>query len=278
MDIGLLDETAPWTWPEGTAEALLRALTDEGTKADERLLAAELAGDVTVANDEIAGALLAIARRSDAPDELRCQAAIALGPSLEYQDALDPEFDDDEDNLLSAAIVDEIQNSLHRLYADEDAPRDVRRRALEASVRSPQEWHRAAVHDAHNSEDDAWRLSAVFAMRWVRGFEDQILEALGSDDPEVRYEAVCAAGNWALDAAWPQVAGLVGSEDTDKELRLAAIEAAGSIRPVQATEILEELTESEDEDLAMAAQDAISMSGAALAAGLEAEEDLDDDD
>jgi hypothetical protein len=86
MDIRLLAEVEPWEWPEGARATLLRALTDEETASDEGLLAAELAGDTTVINDEIAEALLGIADRSDAFDQLRCQAAISLGPSLEDED------------------------------------------------------------------------------------------------------------------------------------------------------------------------------------------------
>jgi hypothetical protein len=272
MDIRLLAEVEPWEWPGDAGATLLRALTDEETAADERLLAAELAGDTTVINDEMAAALLAIAGRSDAPDDLRCQAAISLGPSLEYEDTVDREFDDDE--LLSEDVIREIQNTLQRLHGDEGAPLDVRRRALEASIRLPQEWHRKAILDAYNSDQEAWRLSAVFAMRWVRGFEAQILEALDSPDPAVQYEAVCAAGNWELEAAWVRVAGLLESEDTEKELLLAAIEAAAWIRPGEAPELLYPLTDSEDEDVAASAHEAIAM--AAASEGGEEEEEEDD--
>lgn len=272
MDIEQLAAVEPWDWPEDAGETLLRALTDEETKADERLLATELAGDVTVINDEIAAALLAIASRRDAPEELRCQAAISLGPSLEYEDTMDREIDDEE--MLSEDVVRQIRNTLQRLYADEDGPRDVRRRVLEASIRSPEEWHRKAVLEAYDSGEEAWRLTAVFAMRWVRGFEVQILEALGSADPEVLYEAVCAAGNWAVEAAWPRVAGLLGSEDTETDLLLAAIEAAAWIRPGEAPELLYPLTDSEDEDVAAAAHEAIAM---AAASGEEEEEEEEDD-
>jgi len=35
-------------------------------------------------------------------------------------------------------------------------------------------------------------------MRWVRGFDDQILLALKSGDPEIKFQAVMrrATGNW----------------------------------------------------------------------------------
>ena len=42
--------------------------------------------------------------------------------------------------------------------------------------------------------DEAWRLTAVFCMRFIRGFEEQILEALKSQHPDIHHEAVLAAG------------------------------------------------------------------------------------
>lgn len=59
-------------------------------------------------------------------------------------------------------------------------------------------------------------------MRFVRGFEDQILEALDNANPDIHYEAVIAAGDWGIDDAWPHVPALVTSERTDKALLLAA--------------------------------------------------------
>jgi hypothetical protein len=55
-------------------------------------------------------------------------------------------------------------------------------------------------------------------------------------------------------------------------LLLAAIEASVCIRPEEAAQILSELTDDEDEDIAEAAQEAIAMSGAYL------DDDFDDDD
>jgi hypothetical protein len=75
-------------------------------------------------------------------------------------------------------------------------------------------------------------------MCFIRGFDDQILEALESKNPDIHYQAVCAAGNWAVDAAWSHITGLVTSEDTDKPLILAAINALAGIRPQEAGVIL----------------------------------------
>jgi HEAT repeat protein len=100
-------------------------------------------------------------------------------------------------------------------------------------------------------------LTAVFSMRWVRGFDDQILLALKSGDPEIRYEAVNAAGNWELDAAWSHIVELLNDAHSPKPLLLAAIGAVGSIRPGEARNILVDLADSEDEEIAEAADEAM---------------------
>ncbi len=102
-------------------------------------------------------------------------------------------------------------------------------------------------------------LTAVFCMGFVRGFNDQILEALEAKNQDIHYEAVCAAGNWEVDAAWSHIAGLVTTEETDKPLLLAAIEAMAGIRPQDAAAILIDLTQSNDEDIVEAAHEAMAM-------------------
>lgn len=151
-------------------------------------------------------------------------------------------------------------------------PKDVRRQILETSVRAPQDWHPDAVRAAYASADEAWRLTGVFCMRFVRGFDEQIREVLGSRNPDIHYEAVCAAGTWEVDAAWPHVTALVTSRGTDKPLLLAAIEAVARIRPHEAAEILNDLTDSDDEDIVEAVFEATAMAG-----GLLDEDDEDDE-
>jgi len=96
-------------------------------------------------------------------------------------------------------------------------------------------------------------------MRWVEGFDDQILESLKSNNENIQYEAVCAAGNWEVDAAWSHVAGLVKVKGTDKLLLLAAIDAVTAIRPHEARTVLMGLTSLEDEDIVKATYEAMAM-------------------
>jgi hypothetical protein len=272
VDLETLKDTPPWEWPAEAGRMFLGVLADNRAKESDRLLAAELAGDFTVLDDEIAEALLTLVASGEESDELRGTAAISLGAALEHADMM--EFEDAEENVISEPTFRGIQRALRELFDDTAVPQDVRRRILEASVRAPEDWHKKAVRAAYAGDDEAWRLTAVFCMRFVPGFDDRILEALKSEDPEIHYQAVCAAGSREVDAAWAHVAPLVTADETDKPLRLAAIDAAASIRPLEAAEILSALTDSDDEDIADAAFEALAMAGAAA----EFDEDEDDDD
>ncbi len=258
MDIKTLIDTPPWDWPRDAGDMFRMILSDSRSKVSDRLIAAELAGSSTVINDDLAGVLTAIVGNAEEPEELRAKAAISLGPVLEQADT--DGFEDPEDAPISEITFRNIQDKLHRLFLENSIPKGVRRRILEASVRAPQNWHQKAIMTAYSSGDKDWMLTAVFSMRWVRGFENQILEALKSSDPEIHYQAVSAAGNWELDAAWPHVLGLLNDAGTSKPLLLAVIDAVSSIRPQEAGELLIDLTESDDEDIAEAANEAIAMS------------------
>jgi hypothetical protein len=184
------------------------------------------------------------------PEQLRAKAAISLGPVLEQADM--DGFEDPDDVPITERTFRNIQDSLEKIYLDNSTPKEVRRRILEASVRAPETWHQDAIRHAYSSGDKEWMLTAVFSMRWVRGFDDQILLALKSGNPELQFQAVNAAGNWELDAAWSHIVELLNDAHSPKPLLLAAIGAVGSIRPAEAREILVDLADSDDEEIAEA--------------------------
>jgi HEAT repeat protein len=260
MNLKTLSDTPPWEWPKDTAEVLLNVLRNNRAGQSDRLLAAELAGDYTVINDALADALLSILGSEDESERVRAQAVISLGPALEQ--AYIEDFEDPDDVPITEPMFRRIQEILPRLYRDARVPKDVRRRILEASAHAPEDWHRDAVRAAYASGDEDWKLTAVFCMRFIRGFDHQILESLDSENPDIHYEAVGAAGNWEVKAAWKHIAGLAVSEETDKLLRLAAIEAMAAISPLEAADILLRLMESDDEDIVDAAEEAMGMAEA----------------
>ena len=257
MDLKTLQDTPPWDWPGNAGKMFLGILRDPRANASDRLAAAELAGDCVAIDAALADALLSIVGNVADPEELRAQAATSLGPVLEL--AYEQEFDDPDEIPISEKTFHKIQQALRKIYLDSGIPKLVRRRILESSARAPEEWHAEAIRDAYANDDQEWKLTAVFCMRWVRGFDRQILEALESAVPDIHYQAVHAAGNWEVDAAWPHVAALATSDGTRKPLRLAAIEALATLRPHESMEILAHLTQAEDEDIADVASEAMSM-------------------
>jgi hypothetical protein len=258
MNIMTLSDIPPWEWPANADKIILEILGDETASNSERLLAAGMAGDATVVNDVLADALLSIICNGSEPDDLRARAAISLGPALEY--AFIEDFDDPDDIPITEAMFSRIQETFYEQFMDSRTPKLLQRRILEASVRAPQEWHQNAVRDAYIRNDNDWKLTAVFCMQYIRGFDKQILEALSNENPDIVYEAVCGAGNWEIDAAWPQISAFVTSAEIDRDLLFAAIEAAALIRPHEASDILNPLLDSDDEDIVDAVYEALAMS------------------
>ena len=281
MNVRDLLEIEPWEWPDGAGEIFLGTLTDKQADKSDRLIAAKLGGDLVAMNEHLAKALLAIVADQNESDELRAAAAIALGPVLEQGDIelLDEEdFDDPESVPISLETFRKLRDSLHALYADERIPKLVRRRILEVAVRAQQDWQKAAIKTAWSSGDNEWILTAVFGMRHIRGFDKEILESLKSPSLEIRCEAVQAAGNWELKEAWPYVVALVQDPKTPKPLLLAAIDAVASIRPKEAGPILVELSDSRDEDIAAAADEAMAMAEANSGEDFDEEEEDEDEE
>jgi hypothetical protein len=268
MDLKTLQDTPPWEWPSDAGKTFQKILADPRAAESDRLIAAELAGDAVVINNQLADSLMAVIRNPGEPEPLRAMAAIALGPVLELADT--DGFEDPDEVPISERTFRKIQELFRKVYSDTGVPKEVRRRILEASVRAPEDWHKDAIQAAYSSGDQEWMLTAVFSMRYVRGFDDRILEALNSADPEIHYEAVEAAGTWEVAAAWPHVVAIVQDPGPEKDLLLAAIGAVGSIRPAEAPDILADLADSDDEEIAEAAAEAIEMA--------EAQQDWEDEE
>jgi hypothetical protein len=270
MDLKTLLDTPPWDWPTDAGNMFQKILADRRANESDRLVAVELAGDLTVINDDLADTSLTAVCGAGEPEQLRARAAISFGPVLE--EAETDGFEDPDDVPITERTFHNIQDSLEKVYRDNSNPKEVRRRSLEASVRAAKSWHQDAIRSAYSSGDKEWMLTAVFSMRWVRGFGDQILIALKNDDPEIRYEAVNAAGSWELDAAWSDIVELINDAHSPKPLLLAAIGAVGSIRPAEAREILVDLADSDDEEIAEAVNEAMA------AAEVPSDEEDDEED
>lgn len=175
-----------------TTAAIERILHDAAARDDELEVACEAASDISVIDDDLACALLGVVRDGGRSNTVRARAAIALGPVLEWIDeALT--YDAPFESPISRQSFEGTRRALRETHDDADAPTDVRRAALEASIRAPEQWHRHAVEAAWAHDDPRWRMTAVFCMRWIDGFESEIVEALTDDDADVRHEAVTTA-------------------------------------------------------------------------------------
>jgi len=277
VDLKALSVISPWDWPDETAGQLARCLWDREAPEAQRRLALELVVELCDGLEEPFMACLEILCNPSESDQLRAEAAIALGPTLEEMDGLLEEDEeaselDPEDTWISPALFLRAKATLRELWYATELPELVRRKVLEASVRASQPWHCEAIRTAYAMGDADWTLSAVFAMQYVGGFEVEILESLAHLDLDVRCEAIQAAGNWSLEEAWPQVRSILDKGTRNKRLLLAAIEAAPALSP-EAQEYLQPYCESKDEDIADLAAEVLSM---LEGEGLGEEQDVDE--
>jgi HEAT repeat protein len=256
--------------------ALLAKLEDRSLETEERLLAIKLAGDLMRLDDGLAEALVEIVRSDEEPAEVRSQAAIALGPVLE--EGFTMGFDFEDDVAISEELFERLRRELRRVVETQGQPAEVRRSALEASVRAPAPWQEQRVRSALESGDPLWRMTGIFSAGFVDGFEVPILEALGDDDPRIRREALLAAGRQGLEQAYRSIREAARSDEGDRELRLAAIEALAEYTSEDAYETLIELSGSEDDEIAEIAEHGLSFMVAAPGSGLEDDFDLGIDD
>ncbi len=270
MDLNAFNSIRPWEWQDDAGEVFIEILRDRQAREEDRLLAAELAGDYVVISNELCAALLAIALDEDEPEDIRAATASSLGTAIEEADLMG--FDDPDDTAIAEGMFLKIQKALRAIYMDTSMPELLRRRALESSSRAPQEWHRGAASSAYSGSDAGWKLTAMFCMGFLGGFDKEVLEAMESDDTMLVREAVVAAGRLGLKAAWPILVSLVGSEETDKDVLTAVIEAMVNIWPSEAGMYLLKLANSDDEEIAFVANESIA--SADVMAGCD---DLDED-
>ncbi len=219
----------------------------------------------------------------DASDEVRARVPIALGPALELcyweldDDGRLPPPDPYNTAPLSQGVYDRLVETLRRVYLDGATPELVRRRVLEGAVRSPQPWQEKAVAAAYRSGEERWRITAVFCMGHLRGFEDEIVEAFESGSELVRFEAIRAAGQGVVKRLAGPFQALAEDPAADVDERLVAIEALPNMEHPRNFEILTRLCADREEAVAEAAEEALlEVSMLALADDMLDGDDLDE--
>lgn len=240
----------------------------------------ELLEDFGEADNSVAEALADVLDDYDVDPEVRAAAAIAIGPTLEMC-----EWERDEDGTLdegpygaplSNRVYQRVQSVLRRLAESPDTPKLLRRRAIEGSVRSPEDWHEAILRELWESGDVELRMTAVFGMPclYAVDFTAEIESALEAPEEELRAEAIYAAGQLGLARHAREFARLAGDPSTPEALRYSAISAIGRLGKDGDPDLLWELTEDPDETVAAIAEEAFQEARLDLCDL----DDLDDDD
>jgi len=183
----------------------------------------------------------------DADVGVRTAAATALGRFVFMAEC------EEIDAELAARIRAALENVI-----GENRDVDLVRRAVESIAFVNDAKTRAIIEDAYAHESPRMRESAVFAMgRSADAYwSDMVLFELRAVSPAMRYEAARAAGEMMLRAAVLPVIELV--EDPDAEVRAMAVWALGQIGGKQARAVIERLVKSDDEAMAVAAEEALS--------------------
>ena len=135
---------------------------------------------------------------------------------------------------------------------------EVRCRAIESIAYVGDESVRDIIEDAYAHEDEAMRVSAVFAMGRSADtvWSQTVQEELQSPNPAMRYEAARACGELELKDAVPALIRLVS--DPDREVQFAAMASLGQIGGKKARQVLERCCQSDDEVTRLAAEDAMA--------------------
>jgi HEAT repeat protein len=154
---------------------------------------------------------------------------------------------------LSAMVWEALWDTVH----DEEEDLHVRRRALESLAYFDRPGVREAIEWAYEHEDDAMRVSAVFAMGRSADEEwsDIVIDELSSMDAAMRYEAARACGELQIAGAVARLSRMTA--DTDLEVKLAAVWALGQIGGPESRRVLEICVEMGDEALQEAARAAL---------------------
>ena len=148
---------------------------------------------------------------------------------------------------ISPAKLKRVEECLLRLMSSQDTTL-VKRKALESlgfSSRKEVIW---LIENAYNSDDMDWVITALYAMgrsantRW----KPQVQDMLTHTQPGVRAEAASAAGELEIRSAKPLL--LEQLEDSDFDVRMAAIWALSQIGGKSVREALEKLLETTEDD------------------------------
>jgi hypothetical protein len=209
-------------------------------------------------NDDVAAGFLEFIRRG-APEEVLADAIVGLGPILEEAgiDYFDDEFELPEIMApgISRETFQRLVRELREVYEDPQRPKLVRRRAFEVLVRNREDWQADAIRKHFEADDEEWKLTAVFGMGYVPGFDRELESVVNGASGDLLFEAIRSAANREVTEVAPRVRELA-QKSSDRDVQLAAIDALPLVDP-KCEPLLEKLARSKDEEIAEAAEAAL---------------------
>jgi HEAT repeat protein len=184
----------------------------------------------------------------DEAAEVRAAAATALGKYMMLAEM--EELDETQGGKIRQALLATIRNPTEHL--------EPRRRAVESIAFLGDEEVRAILEDAYNSPYEEMQQSALFGMgrSLDQYWSGTILLELANSSPTLRLEAVRASGELELRQAIPLLIEML--EDPDRAVLMSAIHSLGQIGGPIARRALDLVAESEDEEIAQEAEDALA--------------------
>jgi HEAT repeat protein len=158
---------------------------------------------------------------------------------------------------LGPSSSSRVSQALVAIISDKSKPREVWRRALEASAPLSSPEVKAAIREAYKSADPKVRNSALYAMgrncdsAWL----PILIKEMSNSKADVRFEAAGACGEICDEEAVPYLIKL--TQDKDMEVQQAAIISLGKIGGVKAKQHLMRCAKSPDEIVSEAAEQAL---------------------
>jgi HEAT repeat protein len=177
---------------------------------------------------------------NDADEEVQAMAATMLGNYV-YKGELDE---------LKNADKKRVEDALLHMIDDSNAV-ILQRRALEAVAYSSREEVNPLILAAYEKVEKEWKATALFAMGRSANqqWEKYILRNLDSDEPDILFEAIGAAGEMYLESALPKLTEIAEQgEELDQLIRMAIARALENIGGIESISILNKMLEWAEDD------------------------------
>lgn len=180
---------------------------------------------------------------------VRSSAATSLGQFL-YMSEIE-ELNPAQAAPIKTALLDTVYQT------GEDI--EVRRRAVESLAFLSDPGINQIIESAYYDENPKMRVSAVFAMgrNADESWRSLVVKELDSDDSEIKFEAARACGELEASEAVGKLIMLINDSDSDSEVQTISIWSLGRIGGQTAQTALETYIESDNEAIALAAEEAM---------------------